>query len=329
MRRFLLAALFLSAFSASPVFAVDKSEPLKAPVTPPVNGPHNATPLAQDLLGIWAAPDCSSANRVMVIAPHYVLLSQGGQVHILAAVQNWRQEPDSDGDTLYAFSTNIKIAALMKKTNDGLVRVLFKAMDPRAPLTSGWGAVSQQGAPEYAHCAKFFDDKPGVSQEETDTPFVIDAIYTGCSGVTSTTFKTADSCHQAIFKTVDTDKNKMLDAAELSRLYRQLSYAFVGSIKCTTETYPGNSVAESEEFASMILGTGKTIAYEDLKVRLAGPDFVKGRIYSFAERARNLQQLLDFMPQADSMRTCALADPEKFKRSGTIILPPETPRLIP
>lgn len=289
-------------------------------VAMPVNGPHNEKPMPKDLQGIWSAPDCTAAEQVYVVSPHYILFYHTGE-YLLGALQRWRQE-DAGGDTLYNFDTNVNSHALMKKTNDGLMKIIMTGVHPKAPLSSGWGEIEDRIAPEFAHCAKLFDNMQDFGQDEVNAVFMLDHAISGCAGVTPDIFKTTSSCHQALFDLADSNHSQSLDHPELARLYRQTSFLLSAAVLCGGVGYPENSKAEAEDFASALLGSEKTISLDQLKKKLNDPNFFKTRsVHTFAENAGSLQILLPFLPAADRQRSCPLATPSEMRNLGTMLLP--------
>lgn len=292
---------------------------IQAPVSSD-NGPLNETPVAFGLQGIWSSPDCTAAREVFIIAPHYTLFYRPGYYR-LGAVQTWRQEED-DSEMLYQFRTN-RMASLIKRTNDGLMKIRMIDVNPAAPLKSAWGSIEDDTAREFAHCAKLFDSGTDFGQDEVNAVFQLDTAFKGCRDIKQGGFKTATACHQALFNLADSNKDKLLDHTELGRIYRQAFFALSASAYCGGLGYPENSRAEAEDFAAAILGPDKSISYAQLLARLATPGFIKGRIFTFVENVGNSQALLPFVPAPDTLKTCSMVEPENQKRLGTIALPDE------
>jgi hypothetical protein len=309
------AGILLASFHPASAQAVE-------PALANTNGPHNETPMAFGLQGIWSSPDCTAAREAYIIGPHYTLLYRPGYFR-LGAIQSWRQEED-DGDTLYQFRSN-RGTALIKKTNDGLMKIRMIDVNPKAPLKSAWGSLEDESAREFAHCAKLFDSGAGFGQDEVNAVFLLDSAFTACKDTSPDNFKEAASCHKALFALTDSNKNKSLDRTELERIYRQLFFVLSSSMYCGGLGYPETSPAEAKDFATAILGASQSVTYDQLMARLNTPEFIAGRIFTFTENFGNIQALLPFAPGADTLKSCEMVEPENQKRLGTVALPDTGP----
>ncbi|MDB5490757.1 MAG: hypothetical protein JWO78_606 [Micavibrio sp.] len=309
--------LILCVLCALPLGALAQSTPV------PGEGPHNETPVPTGLQGVWSSPDCTDAREASIISPHYALFYRPG-LYSLGAVQSWRQE-DDDSDTLFQLRTNMNNTMLIKKTNDGLMKIRMIDVHPQAPLKSAWGSLEDRIAREYAHCAKLFDSGADFGQDEVNAVFLLDTAFKGCAGVTQSGFPSATHCHKALFDLVDSNKNKSLDRVELARIYRQVAFVLSASAVCGGIGYPDNSAAEAQDFAAGVLGNDKDITLKQMTERIVSPGFMTGRVLSFAENIRNTQRLLPFMPAPVTAKGCQMVEPENMKNLGTVSLPDATP----
>lgn len=289
-------------------------------------GPHNETPIAFGLQGIWSSPDCTAAREAYIIAPHYTLFFRTTGFR-LGAVQSWRQE-DDDGDTLYQFRSN-RGTGLIKKSNDGLMKIRTVDVNPKAPLKSAWGSLEDESAREFAHCAKLFDSSAGFGQDEVNAVFLLDNAFKACKDVTPGSFKTASICHKSLFDLTDSNKNKTLDRAELERVYRQLFFVLSASMYCGGAGYPENSAAEAKDFATALLGPDQSVTYDQVITRMNTSGFIKGRVLTFVQNFGNIQALLPFVPPSDTLKSCEMVEPENQKRLGTVALPDDGPVQTP
>jgi len=290
-----------------------------------VNGPGIEKLLPSQLQGIWSWPDCTAGKRIVVFSSRYTLFMRLGVSH-LGALQTWRQEEDN-GEMLYDYATNNNNRALMKLANDGLMKIMFVAVHPDAALKSGWSSRDDQTAQEFAHCAKLFDSKTGLGQDEVNTPFLLDEAYAACSAVKASNFKEAAVCHKALFNVADTDKNNTLDATELRRISKQVAFAAASSVYCGGIPYPADTDHEAEEFAEAALGGEKFITFEQAVAKFSDPLFVAGAGLPFMKNAATTQILLPFIPAGVPDSGCPLVDPGNMRNQGTVLLPSgeETP----
>lgn len=291
------------------------------------NGPHAEHPIPLDLQGIWSWPDCTAGRRIVVLSPQYTLFMREG-MRSLGALQSWRQEED-DGYMLYEYKTNNSGPALMKRSNDGLMKIIFVGVHPEAPLVTGWGAISDQTAPEFSRCAKLFDSNLGLGQEEINTAFLLDRAASGCKATTPGTFDKDTACHQTLFDIADSDHNKKLNRNELAQLYRQIAFSFSSSVFCGDSDYPADTRAESEDFANAVLGTGTSIDFTQALSLLKDPQFQDNKnttIKNFLTNAGSIQILLPFLPKVETPKGCPLTSASEIRDLGTIPLePPNTP----
>lgn len=272
---------------------------------------QSGTPFAPEMQGVWGYQHCDWPFFT-TFSPYFALHVQKS-LHRFQAIESWRREEVENG-TIYSIKTST-FPYMIKSITGGPMRMKFNEVDSKSRLASGWGTYDDMAAPPYVRCVS----APQGMTVETESTYRLSEAYEGCRGVSAVAFPEAGACHKALFAVVDRNRDGGLDHDELTTIYRQAFFVMDSAAPCSSRDYPGNSAAEAEEFASQVLGTEKSISFDALMDKARKPDFVHGRVYNFAENARNTRFLLPFMPLADKLKTCVLGDPT----SGTVPLPEE------
>lgn len=281
-----------------------------------------ATPVTEALRGIWAKPDCAMADKMFVMSEYYILKGWP-EIYYLGPVRNVRGE-GFDGDTLYHLQS-LNYSLVLNLSNDGLLKTREVPVHPKQALYMTWGSQQRLMADEYTRCSRLFETSLKLTQEEVNTPFILDSIHKGCSQTTRESFGSDQPCQQSIFDIVDSSEDGFLNRDELARLYRQGVFILSATAQICQQkaVYTDDTKTEANEFAIQFYDRvkpaderGMTIA--ELTRTLSDPTVMEGRTYQLIETLRNLNSVLDFVPAPDSARTCASPTPLDPRVSGTV-----------
>lgn len=290
-------------------------------------------PMTKELQGIWSRPDCATSEQALVISRNYVLAEAQG-IPFIIRIDSWRSEPFEENN-LYLYTGTKGDQAVLRKTNDGLIKMIYKAAMPTQALHTLWGSHDEKRAVEYSRCVKLFDSRPGMTQGEVNIIFALDKMVEGCKGVTPDKFPSASSCHKAIFTVLDSNSDGAMDDAELGYVYRMAGFVKMGINPCSAKAgdYPGTLPDEAKVFAKKMLiafdgDKDGRLTLAEIAARASDHALYQDEMYAFIENARNTQAILPFMPQPDVLKTCDLNRREVGKYMGTMPLT-EKPDICP
>ncbi|HEY8190266.1 MAG TPA: hypothetical protein VIF12_06235 [Micavibrio sp.] len=317
IRQAFILAVFLTLATLRQAYAAEES-PLPAPF-PDV------------LQGVWSSPDCARSDTILILSRSFsVRVEQNPQplpgdpmesMHI-SPIRNWRVEGDGD-EKLYYYRLSNRESYILKITNDGLMESNYALIHPQQPLYTAWGSTQDLDASEFAHCTKLFDVRPSITEEEIKIPFLMDQAMDACAAVKPDDFPLASNCHAALFAIADSNKDHVLDATELARVYKQIGLLSLSLNSCgsTMPHYPGPIPMEAAEFSTQALGKLDQDGSGDLSERevlsgLSNPLFMQGRLYQFVERARGVRSMLPFLQLSDGEKVC-LSDPAPDEQEWT------------
>lgn len=282
-------------------------------------------PMTEELQGIWSKPDCATSEQVLIISRNFVLAEAQG-VPFLVKISSWRSEP-FDENNLYLFTGTLGDQAVIRKTNDGLIKMVYKAAMPTQALHTLWGSLEERRAAEYSRCVKLFDSRTDLGQDEVNYIFVLDKMLEGCADIEPEQFPSATTCHEVLFSATDTNDNKMLDKPELERLYRMTAFIkrSLSSCSALSGDYPGIIPEEAEIFSADALkvldaNSDGGLTFTEIAARARDKTVYQASLYNFIEAARNARSVLPFMPIPDVLKTCDFDRREAEKFIGTMPL---------
>jgi hypothetical protein len=284
--------------------------------------PPRPAPFPDALQGVWSSPDCTRSDTILILSRSFsVRVEQNPDpqpgdpmesMHI-SPIRNWRAEGDGD-DKLYYYRLSNRESYILKITSDGLMQSNYALIHPQQPLYTAWGSTQDLNASEFAHCTKLFDTRPSITEEEIKIPFLMDQAMDACATVRPDDFPRAATCHAALFAIADSNKDHVLDAAELVRVYKQTGLLSLSLNSCgPSPHYPGPIPMEAAGFSTQALGkldrdSSGDLSEQEVLSGLSNPLFMQGRLYQFVERARGIRSLLPFLPLSDGEKVC-LSDP--------------------